>query len=110
MCLKIERDLVIIDIFGDWPSGKAPALGAGDREFESHIPDHFALLNVNYIMKRMLYYVYIVRCCDNYLYIGITNNLQKRVSQHNLGLSKITKNRRPIKLSIMNVLKVEGRL
>lgn len=25
--------------FGTWPSGKVSALGAGDREFESHCPD-----------------------------------------------------------------------
>ncbi|CAG8577873.1 13552_t:CDS:2 [Ambispora gerdemannii] len=27
--------------FGKWPSGKAPGLGPGDREFESRLSDHF---------------------------------------------------------------------
>jgi putative endonuclease len=31
----------------------------------------------------MMYYVYILRCADNSLYCGITNNLEKRLNEHN---------------------------
>ncbi len=46
------------------------------------------------------YYVYIVECSDNLLYTGITNNLSRRMSEHNLGLNKMcfTYNRRPVNL------------
>ena len=30
-----------------------------------------------------MYYFYIVRCLDNSLYCGQTNNLQKRIKEHN---------------------------
>jgi len=45
-------------------------------------------------------YVYILRCADNTLYTGITNDLEKRVDDHNLSLSgaKYTRHRRPVKL------------
>ena len=33
----------MIGPLGVWPSGKARALGARDRGFESHRPDHFPL-------------------------------------------------------------------
>ena len=29
-----------------------------------------------------MYYVYIIRCKDNSLYTGITNNLKRRVKEH----------------------------
>jgi putative endonuclease len=31
------------------------------------------------------YYVYILRCSDNSLYVGITNDLERRVNEHNDG-------------------------
>ena len=34
------------------------------------------------------YYVYIVKCSDGSYYIGITNNLERRLYEHNLGLNK----------------------
>ena len=45
-----------------------------------------------------IWYVYIVRCSkDNTLYTGITNNLSKRIEQHNNGKgAKYTKGRGPI--------------
>jgi putative endonuclease len=31
------------------------------------------------------YYVYIVQCRDGFYYTGITNNLEKRIDEHNAG-------------------------
>lgn len=48
-----------------------------------------------------MFYFYIVRCSDNTLYSGQTNNLEKRVKEHNFDKSKsakYTKVRRPVKL------------
>jgi len=43
------------------------------------------------------YYVYILKCCDDTLYTGITNNLGKRIKAHNNGTaSKYTRARRPV--------------
>ena len=35
-----------------------------------------------------MYYFYILRCSDNSLYSGQTNNLEKRVREHNLSPTK----------------------
>lgn len=44
-------------------------------------------------------YVYILKCKDNTLYTGYTNDLEKRVKTHNEGKgAKYTKCRRPCKL------------
>ena len=44
-------------------------------------------------------YTYIVRCKDDSLYCGWTNNLEKRIESHNAGTgAKYTKSRRPVKL------------
>jgi putative endonuclease len=46
-----------------------------------------------------MYYVYILKSKkDNKLYIGVTNNLRKRVNEHNQGLTKSTEYRRPLVL------------
>ena len=43
--------------------------------------------------------VYLVRCSDDSLYCGITNNLQKRLSAHNSGSgAKYTRSRKPVEL------------
>jgi len=46
------------------------------------------------------YTVYILRCSDNTLYTGITNNLEKRISEHNTSDrgAKYTRYRRPVTL------------
>lgn len=46
-----------------------------------------------------LNYVYILRCKDNSLYTGWTNDLQKRIKAHNNGTgAKYTRGRAPVKL------------
>ncbi|MFA6492856.1 MAG: GIY-YIG nuclease family protein [Patescibacteria group bacterium] len=45
------------------------------------------------------WFFYIVRCSDNSLYSGITNNINERISKHNKGKgAKYTSCRRPVKL------------
>ena len=47
----------------------------------------------------MSWFVYILECADHTLYTGITNNLDRRISQHNAGQgAKYTKGRGPVKL------------
>jgi putative endonuclease len=45
-------------------------------------------------------YVYILECSDKSLYTGTTNNLEKRIKEHNNTTSgaKYTRGRRPVKL------------
>ena len=44
-------------------------------------------------------YVYILRCADDTLYTGWSNNLEKRISDHGLGRgAKYTKGRGPLTL------------
>lgn len=44
----------------------------------------------------MHHYVYVLRSNkDGKLYVGLTNNLYKRFKQHNAGLVKSTRQRRP---------------
>ena len=47
-----------------------------------------------------LYYVYILRCSDNLLYTGFTNNLERRFEEHQQGRNKdcFTFARRPVEL------------
>ena len=42
---------------------------------------------------------YLLRCADDTLYCGITNDLEKRVSAHNAGIAaKYTRSRGPVEL------------
>lgn len=46
-----------------------------------------------------MYYVYVLKSLkNNRLYIGSTNNVKRRVEEHNLGKSKYTKATKPFKL------------
>ena len=48
-----------------------------------------------------MYYVYLLRCKDNSLYCGQTNNIMKRIQEHNGSKNKsakYTKGRRPVVL------------
>ncbi|MCH2179171.1 MAG: GIY-YIG nuclease family protein [Mariniblastus sp.] len=45
------------------------------------------------------WHVYLLRCADNSLYTGITNDLQRRVEQHNAGTAaRYTRSRGPVTL------------
>jgi putative endonuclease len=48
----------------------------------------------------MTYFVYILECADSTLYVGCTNNLEKRIREHNTskGGAHYTKIRRPVTL------------
>lgn len=46
-----------------------------------------------------MFYVYLLQSIkDKHFYTGYTNDLQKRVKEHNEGLTNSTKSRRPLKL------------
>jgi putative endonuclease len=46
------------------------------------------------------YYVYILKCNDNSLYVGITSDIERRVLEHNAGKysEAYTHSRRPVEL------------
>lgn len=47
-----------------------------------------------------MYYFYVLRCADNTLYCGQTNDIQRRINEHNSSKkgAKYTKSRRPVEL------------
>lgn len=49
---------------------------------------------------RAKYIVYILECSDNSLYTGCTNNVKKRLNEHNTSKkgAKYTRGRRPVRL------------
>lgn len=51
------------------------------------------------------YYVYILKCSDDLLYTGITNNIERRFEEHQRGLNKscFTFRRRPLELIFKQV-------
>jgi putative endonuclease len=53
-----------------------------------------------YLIAMTSYYVYILKCSDDSYYTGITNNLEKRIGEHQSGHSKTsyTKTRLPVLL------------
>jgi len=44
--------------------------------------------------------LYVVRCSDGSLYTGVTNNLKRRILEHNYGMrgAKYTRSRRPVEV------------
>lgn len=47
----------------------------------------------------MIWCIYIIKCKDGTLYTGITNNLKRRIEDHNNGSGcKFTAHRNPVKL------------
>ena len=52
-----------------------------------------------YASQKVMNYVYILECCDNTLYTGWTNDLEKRIKVHSSGKgAKYTRGRLPVKL------------
>ncbi len=52
----------------------------------------------------MQYWVYMVRCADDTLYTGITDNLERRIKTHNSGKgAKYTRGRGPVVLVYQEV-------
>ena len=50
-------------------------------------------------MKENNWVVYLVRCVDNSLYCGISNEVKNRLIEHNSGKgAKYTRSRRPVEL------------
>jgi putative endonuclease len=50
-------------------------------------------------MEKTSWYVYMLRCSDKSFYTGITNNVAKRLKEHNTGTgAKYTRGRRPVAL------------
>ena len=63
--------------------------------------NHRSLFLYKVDIKKMNYYTYILRCEDNTLYTGITNNLERRMEEHfnkTKKCAKYTKHHRPIKI------------
>ena len=47
----------------------------------------------------MSWQVYLLRCSDNSLYCGVTTDIGRRLSEHNLGVgSRYTRTRLPVRL------------
>jgi len=50
----------------------------------------------------MKWFCYILRCADDTLYCGITNDLDKRIAAHNAGTAaKYTRARGPVELALV---------
>ncbi len=45
-------------------------------------------------------FVYVIQCFDQSYYVGVTNNIERRISEHNLGfdIRSYTYKRRPVTL------------
>ena len=64
---------------------------SGHRGFESH--------PLRPSLGKNMYYVYILKSNkDDNLYIGYTNDLRRRLKEHNTSFSKATKSRLPLEL------------
>jgi homoserine kinase type II len=56
-------------------------------------------MNIKVKQKSKVWVVYILRCSDDSLYTGTTNNVERRFAAHNKGVAtKYTRSRRPVKL------------
>lgn len=77
--------------------GPAPQTFAGPNRFRG---DAGSLVQFTIQRGTTMWFVYLLRCSDNSLYCGITNNLNRRIDEHNSSSkgAKYTKNRRPVTL------------
>jgi homoserine kinase type II len=61
-------------------------------------------MNIKAKQKSKVWVVYILRCSDDSLYTGMTNNIERRFAAHNKGVAaKYTRSRRPVKLLVTSV-------
>ncbi len=67
----------------------------------------------------MLFYIYLLECNDGAYYVGVTNNLNRRLKEHQAGISSgcFTNSRQPVRLknyrvfeNINEAIKVEKKL
>ena len=56
----------------------------------------------------MIYITYVLRCNDNSYYIGHTQDLEKRLSRHERGEIRFTKNRLPVKVVLIEKYNTRG--
>ena len=64
-----------------------------------HVANRRVLPNAPTKNKFMEFYLYILKCSDQSYYIGHTENIEKRFSEHNLGINNCyTLKRRPVQL------------
>ena len=60
-------------------------------------------------MNEKKWVVYLLRCSDNSLYCGISNNIEKRLIEHNSGMgAKYTNSRRPVVLVVASCKMTKG--
>ena len=53
-----------------------------------------------------MYYVYTLdSLIRNYIYVGITNNIERRINEHQTGRNKTTKPYRPFRLTLIEEFK-----
>ncbi len=60
-----------------------------------------------------MYYVYVISSINKkYIYVGMTNNLERRLKQHNMGYEKTTKPNLPFKLIYTEICdsRIEARI
>lgn len=56
-----------------------------------------------------MYYVYILKLCNNSCYIGFSSNLKQRITDHQKGNVPITKNKRPLELVFYAAFETQGK-
>ena len=62
-------------------------------------------MNIKGKQKSKVWVVYILRCSDDSLYTGMTNNIEKRLAAHGQGTAaKYTRSRRPVKLQATSAM------
>ena len=53
----------------------------------------------------MIFYIYAIRSKNkNYIYVGITKNINDRINRHNLGREKTTKYYKPFEIIFLTVV------
>ena len=59
----------------------------------------YMYVNIDYVQIHTSNYTYILKCKDETLYTGWTNDIEKRLEAHNAGKgAKYTRSRRPVEL------------